>query len=209
MPGKQYDSYGGVTARPRESLLQAVLRFVLEARNYHSTHRIALIGSLTTSKPLPKDADVLVTIEDGVDLGPLAAAGRRLQGSAQQINLGADIFLADTEGRYLGRICHYRKCHPRVQCRAQHCGQRERLNDDLGVVTLSRKTIETPAVILWPRVAANTPVAEDVKAFLLASLNSRPVAEGVLCPVRPQRVASGNARSEHVWAAKPPGADLA
>jgi hypothetical protein len=63
--------------------------------------RIALIGSLSTSKPLPKDADVLVTIEDGLDLGRLAA-GRRLKGAAQQINLGADIFLADKEGRYLG-----------------------------------------------------------------------------------------------------------
>ena len=50
-------------------------------------------------KSLPKEADVLVTIEDGLDLGPLAAAGRRLKGLAQQINLGADIFLADTKGR--------------------------------------------------------------------------------------------------------------
>jgi hypothetical protein len=24
--------------------------------------------------------------------------------------LGADIFLADAAGRYLGRICHYREC---------------------------------------------------------------------------------------------------
>jgi hypothetical protein len=172
MHKKQYDTYGGVAARPREPLLQAVLRFVLEARNCHGIRRIALIGSLTTSKSLPKDADVLVTIEEGVDLALLAAAGRRLKGSAQQINLGADIFLADTEGRYLGRICHYRKCHPRVLCRAQHCGQREHLNDDLDVVTLSRDTIEVPAVVLWPRVAANAPVPEDVKAILLAILTA-------------------------------------
>lgn len=65
--------YGGVSPRPREDLLQAVLRFVREARNCQGVLRIALIGSLTTSKPLPKDADVLVTIEDGLDLGPLAA----------------------------------------------------------------------------------------------------------------------------------------
>ena len=93
------DVYGGVAARPRESLLQAVLRFVLEAQNCRGVRRIALIGSLATSKSLPKEADVLVTIEDGLDLGPLAAAGRRLKGLAQQINLGADIFLADTKGR--------------------------------------------------------------------------------------------------------------
>jgi hypothetical protein len=47
----------------------------------------------------PKDADVLVTIDDTMDLDELARAGRRLKGSAQTINLGADIFLADASGR--------------------------------------------------------------------------------------------------------------
>ena len=42
---------------------------------------MALIGSLTTAKPLPKDADVLVTIEDGLDLGPLARAAPALEGN--------------------------------------------------------------------------------------------------------------------------------
>jgi hypothetical protein len=53
---------------------------------------------------------------------------------------GADIFLADVTGRYLGRICQ-RECHPRVACLAQHCGRREHLNDDLHVVTLSKEII--------------------------------------------------------------------
>jgi hypothetical protein len=76
------------------------------------------MGSLVTSRAIPKDADVLVTINGTMDLGQLARAGRRLKGSAQTINLGADIFLADVTGRYLGRICHYRECHPRVACLA-------------------------------------------------------------------------------------------
>jgi hypothetical protein len=80
---------------------------------------MALIGSLTTAKPMPKDADVLVTIEDGLDLRPLARAARRLKGTAQRMNLGADIFLANAQERYVGRICHYRECHPRVACHAQ------------------------------------------------------------------------------------------
>ena len=56
------------------------------------------MGSLVTSKAIPKDADVLVTINATMDLGELARAGRRLKGSAQTINLGADIFLADMTG---------------------------------------------------------------------------------------------------------------
>ena len=71
---------------PRVKLLQAVLAFVRAARDCPGVPRIALVGSLATAKTLPKDADVLVTIKDGLDLGPLAALGRRLKGAAQQIN---------------------------------------------------------------------------------------------------------------------------
>jgi hypothetical protein len=88
-------------------------------------------GAGADQKAIPKDVDVLVTIDGAMDLSDLARAGRRLKGHAQTINLGADVFLADTTGSYLGRICHYRECHPRVLCKAQHCRQRNHLNDDL------------------------------------------------------------------------------
>ena len=91
---------------PRPHLLNAVLSFVLAARSTPGVVRIALLGSLATDKPVPKDAGVLVTIDAAMDLDPLARLGRRLQGTAQTINLGADIFLADAAGRYMGRICH-------------------------------------------------------------------------------------------------------
>jgi hypothetical protein len=122
---------------PRPYLLKAVLAFVRVARSTPGVLRIALIGSLATDKPVPKDADVLVTIDAAIDLDPLARLGRRLQGAAQTINLGADIFLADVAGGYLGRICHYRECFPRIACRALSCGLRQHLKDDLQVVTLS------------------------------------------------------------------------
>jgi hypothetical protein len=107
--------------------------------------RIALLGSLTTDKPVPKDADVLVTIDAAMDLDPLARLGRRLQGTAQTINLGADSFLANAAGRYLGRICRHRECWRRVACRALNCGLRQHLNDDLQIVTLS------PTISVWLR----------------------------------------------------------
>lgn len=162
----------GSVAEPRAPLLQAVLRFVLDARICRGVLRIALVGSLTTAKPLPKDADVLVTIEDGLDLGPLAKAARRLKGTAQQMNLGADIFLADAQGRYLGRICHYRECHPRVACRAQHCGRQAHLNDDFQVVTLAQALIASPPVELWPGIRRRVLVSGDVEELLLGALAS-------------------------------------
>jgi hypothetical protein len=164
--------YHGSVAEPRAPLLEAVLRFVRDARICRGVLRIALVGSLTTAKPLPKDADVLVTIEDGLDLGPLARAGRRLKGTAQQMNLGADIFLADAQGLYVGRICHYRECHPRAACRAPRCGERAHLNDDLQVVTLAPALIASPPVELWPEIRRRAPVPGDVEELLLAGLAS-------------------------------------
>ena len=141
-----------------------------DARDCPGVLRIALVGSLTTTKANPKDADVLVTIDGAMDLSKLARAGRRLKGSAQTINLGADIFLADEGGRYLGRICHYRECRPRRACLAEHCGSRESLNDDLHVVTLSNELIAAPPVDLWPKVVRRVMVPPDVEAILLTEL---------------------------------------
>jgi hypothetical protein len=107
------DDYVAVSIR--RHLLPGVLRFVQATRRIDGMLRIALIGSLTTTKPSPKDADLLVTVRDDVDLAPLAAAGRKLKGHAQQQNRGADIFLCSAEGVYLGRTCHWKECRPGVR----------------------------------------------------------------------------------------------
>jgi hypothetical protein len=151
-------------------LLLAVLSFVLAARACPGVQRISLLGSILTAKAIPKDIDVLVTIDGAMDLTALARAGRRLMGTAQTINLGADIFLADTTGRYLGRICHYRECHPRVLCQAQHCGQQDHLNDDRHIVTLSQELLASPPVELWPKVVRRLSVPPDVDEALLNKL---------------------------------------
>ncbi len=159
---------------PRPHLLGAVLAFVRATRSTPGVLRIALLGSLATDKPVPKDADVLVTIDPAMDLAPLARLGRRLQGTAQTINLGADIFLADSTGRYLGRICHYRECWRRVACRALNCGLRQHLNDDLQTVTLSPTLIGAPPIELWPRIVARCAVPADTQALLVAQLDHEP-----------------------------------
>ena len=140
------------------------------ARLCPGVRRIALLGSLVTAKAIPKDVDLLVTVERAIDLTQLARAGRRIQGLAQTINLGADIFLADTAGHYLGRICHYRECHPRAACRAQHCGLRPHLNDDLQLVTLSEDLLASPPIELWPKVIRRVVVPEDLEEILLTML---------------------------------------
>ncbi len=159
-------------AEPRRPLLLAVLSFVGAAQACPGIRRISLTGSIVTAKAIPKDIDVLVTIDAEMELSKLARAGRPLKGTAQTINLGADIFLADATDRYLGRICHYRECHPRTQCLAQHCGQRDHLNDDLHIVTLSQELISSPPIDLWPKVVRRVTVPPDVESILLTKLES-------------------------------------
>ena len=161
------------TGDPRQFLLMAVRTFVHEIRGLAGLHRIALMGSLTTDKLAPKDADVLVTIDPGLELTDLARAARRLKGAAQTRNLGADIFLADPQHHYLGRVCQYRQCHPRVACRAQNCGRYPHLNDDLQIVTLATDLIAAPPVDLWPTVVRRISAPDDVEDVLLAGLHDR------------------------------------
>ena len=106
------ESYAPDMESTRMFLLAEVRHFVERARGCPGVRRIALVGSLVTDKEDPKDADVLVEVDDDADLTALAAAGRKLKGRAQSRNKGADIFLADPSGNYIGRTCHWRECYP-------------------------------------------------------------------------------------------------
>ena len=134
--------------------------------------RIALIGSLTTAEPDPKDVDLLVTVSDDADLEPLAKLGRKLQGHAQQLNRGGEVFLADPQNNYLGRTCPWKQCGPgiRLSCDALHCGQRHYLHDDLKTIRLAKKIVAAPPIELWPQVVARVSIPADVEQGLIAPL---------------------------------------
>ena len=163
-------------AEPRPVLLREVLAFVRSAAGCAGVRRIALLGSLATPKPIPKDADVLVTIDGDMDLGPLAAMGRRLKGRCQHINLGADIFLCDAQERYLGRVCRHRECFQRASCDARSCGEWQHLRDDLDILTLPSEVMRRPPFVLWPLVVRDGPAPPDVEALLLRPLEEGPAA---------------------------------
>jgi predicted nucleotidyltransferase len=159
----------------RAYLIAETLKFVLAACKLPGITRIALVGSLITDKKEPKDADLLVSVTDDIDLEPLARLGRRLQGHAQNINRGGEVFLADPNGNYIGRICHWRECAPgiRMRCDALHCGRREYLHDDLKAITLSKSLVATPPLDLWPEVVARIPLPHDIEQNLVVPLKSR------------------------------------
>jgi Family of unknown function (DUF6932) len=163
----------------RSFLIAQVQWFVERACRLSGICRIALIGSLTTTKVNPKDADVLVWVEDNADLTPLAIISRQLKGRTQSRNRGADIFLANTRNEYVGRICQWRDCRPgiRAACQAISCGRRAHLYDDFGVLNLAQRIIQSPPLELWPSIIRRVQVPNDLEALVAALapiISSRP-----------------------------------
>jgi len=154
----------------RRELLIGLRRFVASAQQIAGVQRIAVLGSIVTAKPDPKDVDVLVVVSDDADLGPLAACSRRLQGHAQSVNRGADVFLADERGTYIGRTCHWKDCRPGVRrsCDALHCGQRQYLHDDLDAIRLNSTLVLSPPITLWPAVERRGQLPPDLEELVAA-----------------------------------------
>ena len=105
------------SAEFRSTLLELMREFVVSACGCRGVTYIALVGSILTTKPRPKDIDVLVRVTGSLDMPRLTRLARRLKGSAQaRLNSGADVFVADSAGQYIGRVCHYRECHDYCAC---------------------------------------------------------------------------------------------
>lgn len=154
-----------VSKNPRQFLLDGLQRFIVFARKLDGVRRISVLGSILTAKPAPKDIDVLVVVDDQIDLAPLANCSRQLKGLVQSINRGADVFLADEQGNYIGRICRWRNCGPgiRMACKALNCGRRSYLYDDLAVITLNAELVHHPPLTLWPTIEIRCQLPKDVE----------------------------------------------
>jgi len=131
--------------------------------------RICLIGSIVTTKNNPNCVDLLITVSDEVSLEQLATASRSLMGRVGGFNRGAEIFLCRPNGEYLGRICPWKKCQPgvRMACKADSCGHRQYLYDDLSVATLDAELIREPPLTLWPEPDAKIKVPMDLFEHLV------------------------------------------
>ena len=152
----------------RAFLIAEAFRFIDRVVAFPGLRRIAMVGSLISSKSDPKDIDILITIDDEADLTALATAARQLKGATQTKNKGADVFLANPAGQYIGRICHWRRCDPgiRASCDAQNCGRRHYLHDDLDDVNLDPLLVKEPPLEIWPMVVYRQSVARDLLPFL-------------------------------------------
>lgn len=156
---------------PRSHLITQARAFIQKASRLPGVNRIAMLGSLLSSKPVPQDVDLLLTITPEVDMAELAKLGRQLKGRLQGHNLGADIFLVNPRGKYLGRTCPWKHCAPgiRVRCEAQlGCGNY--LYDDLHIITLAPALLKNPPLELWPHIIRRVSIPNDVEQDLIKYL---------------------------------------
>ena len=160
--------YANEWLHSRTALLGFAGAFAAEARTLSGVVRIALLGSILTEKPNPKDIDLLVIVSESCDLAHLAMLARRVKGRAQSLGHGADVFLGAENGTYLGRACAWRDCRPGVRksCDANHCGRRPFLHDDLQTVTLPTELVREPPLELFPQVLARRALPADVAEWL-------------------------------------------
>lgn len=157
----------------RTKMIQAGLETVVKMSQLSGILRIALLGSLTTETRDPKDVDLLVSVDEDCDLAPLATLSRKLLGRMQSLNRGADVFLANPAGEYIGRICIWKVCTPgiRMRCDALNCGQRSHLHDDFLDIQLNEKIIASPPLELWPKIVVRiAPLPSDLSVGLVKPL---------------------------------------
>ena len=140
----------------RSFLLKEARRFVCDASQMQGIVRIAMIGSLLTIKLKPKDADLLVTVSSVVNIGSLAKRGRRLKGRAQSKSSGADIFLCNEKGEYLGRACG-----------GTQCDMGTHICNDFESVLLDTTLTTEPPLELWSEVVRRANIPKDVEDILL------------------------------------------
>lgn len=67
----------------RAFLIAEAFRFIDSVVAIPGLRRIAMLGSLITSKADPKDVDILITIDDEADLTALALVSRKIKGANQ------------------------------------------------------------------------------------------------------------------------------
>jgi hypothetical protein len=152
----------------RAFLIAEAFRFIDRVVTLPGLRRIAMLGSILTAKADPKDVDILITIDDDMDLTSLATASRKLKGATQTKNKGADIFLANPAGDYIGRVCPWRNCGPqfRSSCDAWSCGVRHYLHDDFDDIRFNPLLVKEPPLEIWPTIIYRQSMAHDLLPFL-------------------------------------------
>jgi len=83
---------------------QAAQSFANKARDLASVKEVVLCGSMASDDPYPQDIDLAFVLDGLHELSQLARFCRQIS----SVTHAWEVFVFNTDRRYLGRICHKR-----------------------------------------------------------------------------------------------------
>lgn len=127
--------------------IQAAQHFASKAKNLASVHEVVLCGSMATGDPYPGDIDLAVVLANLNELPRLARCCRQISSTTH----AWEVFIFNSNRKYLGRICHKRECPASYPCDAQDCGKTPHLRNIHGF-RFDQKLFFAPELkVLWNR----------------------------------------------------------
>ncbi|WP_240414673.1 zinc-ribbon domain containing protein [Paenibacillus periandrae] len=136
-----------------------------KVKGLHSVQEIVLCGSMAAGDLYPSDLDMAVVLSAEDELPHLAKYCRQVSSTTH----AWEVFVFNTERKYLGRICHKRECPARYPCDAKDCGKKQHLRNIWGFHFDPLLFLAPDLKVLWSRnedsVLLNWGKELNVKSF--------------------------------------------
>jgi predicted nucleotidyltransferase len=126
---------------------QAAQHFASKAKNLVSVGEVVLCGSMAAGDPYPSDVDLAVVLSHLDELSRLARFCRQISSTTH----AWEVFVFNTDRKYLGRICHKRECPGRYPCDAMDCGKKPHLRNIRGFRFDPHLFLAPELKVLWNR----------------------------------------------------------
>gem|GEM_PF-791352 len=127
--------------------IQAAQRFASKAKNLPTVREVVLCGSMAAGDPYPGDIDLAVVLSNLDDLPQLARFCRQISSATH----AWEVFIFNTDRKYLGRICHKRECPARYPYDALDCGKTPYLRNIRGFRFDKNLFLAPELKLLWNR----------------------------------------------------------
>ena len=112
-----------------------------------SVQEVVLCGSMASDDPYPQDIDLAVVLSNLSELPQLARFCRQIS----SVTHAWEVFVFDTNRKYLGRICHKRECPGQRYCDAPDCGRTPHLHNIRGFRFDPAQFLSPALQVLWNR----------------------------------------------------------
>ena len=134
-------------AARRQRMLEGVGQFAQKLRRFSSVIEVGLAGTLASEDEYPNDIDAVVFLDGFNELPDIARAARQMASVCNSW----EVFVFTVDFKYLGRICHYKECRPRVACADKRCGTYPHIYELADFVFDPNQFFSSPFHLFWSR----------------------------------------------------------